>query len=161
MISPDDFKQVMRRWASTVTIVTTRAGERLHGLTVTAFSSLSAHPPMVFVCINKAAKAHDAIVESGSYCVNFLAADNKEMSDRFARAPAEERFTGLDVQTAATGSPILPGALAFFDCRVEHAHTAGDHTIFIAVVEASAVRRPEDAPLLYFHGNYHALGQKL
>ena len=160
MISPDEFKHVMRRWASTVTIVTTRAGDNLYGLTVTAFSSLSAHPPMVFVCINKAAKGHDAIVESGVFCVNFLGEDMKEMSDRFAKMPHEERFTGLDHRAEVTGAPILPGVLGFFDCRVELSLPAGDHTIFTGKVEASALARPDGTPLLYYNGGYHVLGER-
>ncbi len=161
MVTPDEFKQVMRRWASTVTVVTTRSKGALYGLTVTAFSSISAQPPGVFVCINKTAKSHDAIAEAGVFCVNFLGADMKDVSDRMARLPSEERFNGLVTTTAATGSPILQGALAYFDCRVEHAFAAGDHTIYTGLVEASGVSRPDDSPLLYFHGSYHALGAKL
>ena len=72
-------------------------------------------------------------------------------------------FAGLEgeIRTAVTGSPILPGVVAFLDCRVEHAFVAGDHTIFTGLVQASGVARPEEAPLLYFHGAYRALGDKL
>jgi flavin reductase (DIM6/NTAB) family NADH-FMN oxidoreductase RutF len=161
MVTPDEFKHVMRRWGSTVTVVTTKAGDRLHGLTVTAFSSLSVHPPMVFVCINKGARGHDAIAEAGVFCVNFLGPDMKEISDRFARPSTEDRFAGLDIRVEATGSPILPGVLAFLDCRVGNAFAAGDHTIYTGVVEAAGVARPDESPLLYFHGGYHALGEKL
>lgn len=161
MVTPDDFKQVMRRWASTVTVVTTRDQGALYGITVTAFSSISAHPPEVFVCINKAAKSHDAIASAGVFCVNFLGPDMKEMSDRMARLPMEERFNGVETTTAATGSPILKGAVAFLDCRVKLALAAGDHTIYTGTVEASSVMREGDPPLLYYHGGYHALGEKI
>lgn len=162
MVTPDDFKQIMRRWASTVTIVTTRSGSEIHGLTATAFSSLSASPPMVLVCVGRMARSHELITESGVFCVNFLAADMKDLSDRFAgRLTSEERYAGLDHTTHATGAPVLSRALAFLDCRVAQSFTAGDHTIFTGHVESAGLLRPDDLPLLYFHGTYRRLGDAL
>jgi flavin reductase (DIM6/NTAB) family NADH-FMN oxidoreductase RutF len=159
MVTVDDFKQVMRRWASTVTIVTTRSGDQIHGLTATAFASLSISPPTILVCVNKSARSHELIEESGIFCVNFLTPDLRELADRFAgRLPAEERFAGVDHAVEATGAPVLAQALAFLDCRVAQVFAASDHTIFTGKVEALGVRRPDDSPLLYFHGKYHKLG---
>jgi flavin reductase (DIM6/NTAB) family NADH-FMN oxidoreductase RutF len=159
MVDADDFKQVMRRWASTVTIVTTRSGDNIHGLTATAFSSLSVSPPTVLVCVNRATRTHELIEESGIFCVNFLASDLKELSDKFAgRLPGEERFAGVEHAAEVTGAPVLARALAFLDCRVAQVFAATDHTIFTGKVESVGVKRPEDSPLLYFHGRYHKLG---
>jgi flavin reductase (DIM6/NTAB) family NADH-FMN oxidoreductase RutF len=162
MVTPDDFKSVMRRWASTVNVITTRADEMIYGLTATAFSSLSAEPPLVFVCINRKTRTHPLIESSGIFCVNFLAADMKHVSDRFAgRVPDEERFKDLAHRSVATGAPVLLDAIAYLDCRVHAAHAAGDHTIFIGMVQASAVQKPDEAPLTYYNGKYHKLGEAL
>jgi flavin reductase (DIM6/NTAB) family NADH-FMN oxidoreductase RutF len=160
MVTPDDFKQVMRRWASTVNIITTRADDLIYGLTATAFSSLSAEPPLVFVCVNKKTRTHPLIEQSGVFCVNFLAPDMKHISDRFAgRVPDEERFKDLAYRTEATGSPVLNDAIAFLDCKVHEVFASGDHTIFVGHVQACGVNKPDLSPLLYFSGNYHALGE--
>lgn len=159
MVTPDAFKQVMRRWASTVNVVTTRHDDRIHGLTVTAFSSLQAAPPMVFVCVNRATRTHPMIAHSGIFCVNFLSPEMSHISDRFAgRVPEEDRFAGLDFREEATGAPVLSDAIAFLDCRVVSRFDAGDHTIFVGDVAALGVHKLEHAPLLYFNGQYRVLG---
>ncbi len=162
MISSELFKQVMRHWASTVTIVTTRADDTIYGLTATAFAPLNAEPPEVLVCINKRTRTHPLIEQGSVFCVNFLVPELKPLSERFAgRRPDEERFANVRFRSEATGAPVLSDALAYLDCRVVRALDAGEHTIFIGRVEAAEVLRPEHAPLLYFHGHYHVLGGRL
>ncbi len=161
MITTDDFKQVMRRWASTVNVITTRTGDMIYGLTATAFSSLSAEPPLVFVCVNRKGRTHPMIEQSGIFCVNFLAPEMQHVSDRFAgRIPDEERFKDLAHHAAATGAPVLDEAVAYLDCKVHEAFVAGDHTIFVGMVQAGGVQRPDLAPLLYFNGKYRVLGDE-
>jgi len=159
MLSPEDFKQVMRRWASTVTIITTRSGDLIYGLTATAFSSLSVNPPEVFISIYKQTRTHPLIEQGGVFCVNFLGPEMSHLSDRFAgRHPNEERFQGVRYRAEATGAPVLDDAIAYLDCTVARALDAGDHTIFIGAVQAAGVQRPDEAPLIYFNGRYHRLG---
>jgi flavin reductase (DIM6/NTAB) family NADH-FMN oxidoreductase RutF len=157
--TPDDFKQVMRRWASTVTVITTKTEDLIYGLTVTAFSSLTADPPEVFVSVYRKTRTHPLIVQSGIFCVNFLAPDMVEISNRFAgRMPDIERFAGMAHHTAATGAPVLDDAIAFLDCELAHAFEAADHTIFVGRVRACGVQNPDATPLLYFNGKYRELG---
>jgi flavin reductase (DIM6/NTAB) family NADH-FMN oxidoreductase RutF len=159
MVSADDLKHVMRRWASTVTIITTRADDFVYGLTATAFSSLTIEPPEVFISINKKTRTHPLIESSGVFCVNFLTPEMKHISDRFAgRHPDEERFKGVRYHREASGAPVLEDALAYLDCTVARALDAGDHTIFIGLVVAAAVRDADASPLLYFNGQYRHLG---
>lgn len=157
-MTPDDMKQVMRRWASTVTIITTKHDGLIYGLTATAFSSLAVDPPMVFVCVNTKTRTHPLIDASGIFCVNFLTPDMQAISDRFAgRMPDTERFAGLAHHVAATGAPVLSDALAYLDCKVVERHSGGDHTIFIGQVLDAKVQQPDAAPLLYFNGNYRKI----
>lgn len=155
MVTPDIFKAVMRRWVSTVNVVTTKHEGVIHGLTVTAFSSLSAEPPMVFVSINRNTRTHALVSASGVFCVNILAADMSHVSDKFAgRVTNEDRFINTTYHAAATGSPVLDEALAYLDCRVVNHHDEGDHTLFIAHAVAAGVQHPDAHPLLYGNGRY-------
>jgi flavin reductase (DIM6/NTAB) family NADH-FMN oxidoreductase RutF len=158
-MTPDIFKSVMRRWTSTVNVVTTRHEEVIHGLTVTAFSSLSADPPMAFVSINRHTRTHALVAASGVFCVSILAEQMKTISDRFAgRVNNEDRFAGLAHHAALTGAPVLDEAIAWLDCRVVNRHDEGDHTLFIGQVVAAAVQHPEARPLLYGNGQYLSPG---
>ncbi len=162
MVTADEFKQVMRRWASTVTIITTRVDDFIYGLTATAFSSLTVNPPEVFISINKQTRTHPLMEQSGIFCVNFLSPSMTHISDRFAgRHPSEERFQDVRFRSEVTGAPVLSDAIAYLDCRVARALDAGDHTIFIGEVVAAAVQDAEQSPLLYFNGAYYTLGDKL
>ena len=160
MIDRQLFKSALRQWASGVTIVTTRAGERSFGMTASAFSSVSLDPPRVLVCIEKKAHTLPWIARSGVFAVNVLADDQQELSTRFATEGNESlRFDGLACRSGPTGSPWLPGTVAVLDCRVAAAHDAGDHWIYVGDVlaaEAAAGREP----LLYFDARYRALAAR-
>ncbi len=161
-VTSDQFRQVMRRWASTVNVVTTRCDGLDYGLTVTAFSSLAATPPLVFASINTHTRTHPLIAKSGIFCVNFLAPTMRHVSDRFAgRWPDEERFAGLAHRVAATGAPVLNDAIAYLDCKVVQRFESGDHTIFVGEVMAGDAQHPDQTPLLYFNGKYCALGGEI
>lgn len=153
-ISADEFKTALRRWASGVTIVTARAGDRIHGMTVSAFSAVSLDPPLVLVCADKGANTTPLIAEGGVFAANVLAAGQEALSNRFASKKEEwRRFEGLEWGTLATGAPILPGVLAALDCRLVATHDAGDHLIYVGSVEA--IVASEQPPLIYFEAAYH------
>jgi len=152
------FKQVMRRWASAVTIVTTSVNDAVYGLTVSGFAGISLDPPLVMVSVGHDQNSHVWLQDGGCYAVNFLTEDQIDLSDRFAgrRPDVPDRFAGVPYHTQASGAPILDGCLAWFDCRVVAAHVVGDHTIFIGEVLAGEVVK-EARPLLYYDGAYRRL----
>ena len=154
--SADALKQVLSRWATGVTIVTARAGDRIHGMTVSAFSEVSLEPPLVLVCADKTSNTHPLIAEGGVFAVNVLASDQAELSNRFASKKDEHRrFVGLDIESGRTGAPLLAGTLAALDCTVVAAHDAGDHVIYVGRVEE--LRCSDGEPLLYYARGYHRL----
>lgn len=158
-VSADDFKAALRRWASGVTIVTACDGDTVHGMTVSAFSSVSMDPPLVLVCADKASNTNPVIARGGVFVANVLAAGQEALSDRFASKQEEwRRFEGLACRALVTGAPVLPGVLAALDCRVVAAHDAGDHVIYVGRVEAAESRDAE--PLLYYAAAYRALRPK-
>jgi flavin reductase (DIM6/NTAB) family NADH-FMN oxidoreductase RutF len=158
-ISQDEFKQALRRWVSGVTIVTTKAGDgQLLGMTVSAFSSVSAEPPLVLVCINQNSTSADAIIESGVFAVNILEAGQADLSGSFASSKTpEERFAEAQCSEGVTGAPLLDGCTANLDCALVQKVQAGSHWVFIG--EVQAVRSQDGAPLLYFDGGYRKIQQ--
>ena len=157
-ISSDTLKNIMRNYPTGVTVVTTVYNNEYYGLTVNSFTSLSLDPPLVLVAIDKRLASHEAIDKSNVYAVNILSDDLKELAVRFATAPREDRFKGLKIRTARTGSPISEGSIAYLDCRVTAKYPGGDHTIFIGeVVDAQVMNNK--LPLIYYNRGYYTIKQ--
>jgi flavin reductase (DIM6/NTAB) family NADH-FMN oxidoreductase RutF len=155
-IGPEVFKSALRCWSTGVTIVTARAGDRVHGMTVSAFSEVSLDPPLVLVCADKSSNTNPLIAEGRVFAVNILARGQEELSNRFASKRDEwRRFDGIAWDTARTGAPLLPGTVAALDCSVVAAHEAGDHVIYVGRVEEVRVA-PEREPLLHHAAKYGA-----
>ena len=153
-----DFKQAGRRFASGVTVVTTRVGEVVHGATVSAFTTLSLEPLQVMISLGQTGRLAALIRESGIFAVSILAAEQEAISRAFAtpsRPTCMHEFPDVRSQVAATGAPIVEGCLAFFDCSVADAIDTGDHTIFVGKVQS--VGAVDGAPLIYFDGAYRQL----
>jgi len=149
-VSIDLFKKAMSRFASGVTVVTTRSGAELAGLTASSFSSVSVDPLLILVCIGKRAWPHTLIRSSRVFGVNVLNTEQLYLAERFAGMGASQmdRFADLSYRTASTGSPILPGSSIFLDCQLWAEYEGGDHTIFVGEVIDGEVR-DEGAPLIY------------
>jgi flavin reductase (DIM6/NTAB) family NADH-FMN oxidoreductase RutF len=155
-VDPERFRTVLGSWATGVTIVTSREGDHVHGMTVSAFSSVSLDPPLVLVCAARSSLTSQLVQRSGVFAVSVLEQDQREISNRFASKKHEDvRFDGLECDDGATGCPHIPGAFATLDCRVSEVVDAGDHCIYIARVEAADTR--EGDPLLYYRGAYRKL----
>jgi flavin reductase (DIM6/NTAB) family NADH-FMN oxidoreductase RutF len=156
-ITSQEFRAVLGRFTTGVTVVTTCEGSRRAGITVNAFTSVSLDPPLVLICIERTAYIHDILVRSGIYAVNLLTAAQQHLSECFASRSAErdEEFCGQNSHDAVTGAPILDETLAFVDCRVIDIYPGGDHSIFLGRVEA--LGGGETSPLLYYRGAYSRL----
>ena len=145
----------MGRFTTGVTLITTRLGDELHGMTANAVTSLSLDPMLVLVCVDKTADTHDILSKAGVFAVNILNKAQAEISNRFAKKEFDGAH-GLDDLPhgfALTGAPIIEGALAYLDCRTITEHHGGDHTIFIGdVVEARELSEGE--PLVFYRGKY-------
>ncbi|MGI8812098.1 MAG: flavin reductase family protein [Pyrinomonadaceae bacterium] len=154
-VDPDEFRLVLSRFASGVTVVTAcDATGHPHGITVSAFCSVSLSPPLILVSIEKAAGSHDAIKGSGSFVVNILRESQRELSEHFA-LPINGKFASVEHRTGTGGIPVLSGTLGALECRLRNDYDGGDHTIFVGEVEDSSVEDGE--PLLYYRGGYHEI----
>ncbi|HJT35568.1 MAG TPA: flavin reductase family protein [Pirellulales bacterium] len=147
-------RRIMGHFATGVTVVTTRRGDDLYGMTANAFCSLSLDPPLVLVCVDKRAQMHEHLQESRFFAVNMLTDDQEALSRRFAmRGPKE--WSDLAISTKVTGAPIFDGVLAWLDCRVAEILPGGDHHIFTGEILAGEVG--SGRPLLYYCGKYAGL----
>ncbi|GAA3226397.1 flavin reductase family protein [Actinocorallia longicatena] len=152
------FRTVMRRVASTVTVITAADAKeglgREHGMTATAVSSLSMDPPALLVCVNQRTLLHDLMLRGPGFCVNVLAHDQSRVSAAFSGSVSPEaRFAVGDWRTAENGLRFLADGMASLFCRNTATVPYGTHTIFVGeVVEA----RQHDAerPLLYQDTRY-------
>src|SRR6266487_5119002 len=182
-IEKDFFRQVAGQFATGISVVTTHCQGTLAGLTVNAFCTVSLEPPLVLVCIDLNSTVLPCIRNSGTFVVNILTDEQEHLSRCFATSTLEryEYFCHASFHTAATGSPVIDGTLAFFDSRIVAEYPGGDHIIFIGQVEAMgthgrvAFAHEEDRqhatiteyednaseekklPLAYYLGNYRHL----
>jgi flavin reductase (DIM6/NTAB) family NADH-FMN oxidoreductase RutF len=154
-LDPDRFRSVLGRFASGVTVVTAvDAAGRDHGMTVSAFCSLSLDPPLVLVCVDRDASMHGLLHEASHFTVNILAAGQEALSRRFSHRDAD-RFDGIGYTRGAAGTAILDDVLAWLECRIVARHAGGDHTIVVGEAEDAESRA--DRPLLYYRGGYATL----
>ena len=150
-------------FATGVTIVTVALEGEVHGMTANAFASVSLEPPLVLVCVDHNARTRAHLHARKRFGVNVLGEDQRLISEYYAqpvydhkRADAE---AGARFDRTAHGTPVLHGALAYLECKLQSAQDAGDHTIFIAEVEDVVVR--EGNPLLFFRGMYRKIGENV
>lgn len=159
-IQSEDYRDALRHFPAGVTIVTLKAkGEdKPHGLTVSAFASVSPSPPLIMVAIDHRGASYDLMEREGTvFAVNILPQDKSELSNRFAWVDDADRFAEGDWGTAVTGAPILKDALAWLDCTIHARYEAGSNTIYIGHVQASGVPRPDEPPLIYWNRKYQKL----
>ena len=151
-IDPREFRNTLGRFATGVTVITTEKDGQIHGMTANAFLSVSLDPPLVLVSVDNRATMHKILPESKRYGVSILAADQEPLSNHFARRPVE----GLKIPFVEKhGVPVLDGAVAQIIARVVEEHRAGDHTLYIGLVEH--LEWTDEKPLLFFAGQYHHL----
>jgi flavin reductase (DIM6/NTAB) family NADH-FMN oxidoreductase RutF len=160
-ISDAEYRETLARFATGVAVVTAAGPRGPHGVTVTAFASLSLVPPLVLVCLERGRPSHEVIERSGVFAVNLLAAGQENVSRFFAasdRPEGPDAFRGIPYRLGRSGVPLLEGAVARMECRIAASHPGGDHTIFVGLVEAASVD-PGRRPLVYYNRAYRMLAE--
>lgn len=145
----------MGRFATGVTVITARHEEHTHGMTANAFMSVSLDPPLVLVSLENRTRMHQILPGVGRFGVSVLAEHQEEFSRHFAGRPVD----GLEIRFLMhEGIPLLEGAVAHFVAQVVDAHPAGDHTLYIGLVEHFEWR--EGKPLIFYSGGYQQLPEE-
>ena len=156
-MNAEQFRLGMRALAGAVSVITASHSGHRYGMTATAVCSATADPPTVLVCINRSTTTHDAIAKSGSFCVNVLRAEDKEISTLFSGLQkGEGRFRAGQWTKLGTGAPVLVESLVSFDCRITNKLVHGTHTVFLGEVEQLLIGA-KGRPLLYADGQYAKL----
>jgi flavin reductase (DIM6/NTAB) family NADH-FMN oxidoreductase RutF len=157
-ITSEEFRDCLRHFPSGVTIVTVHSQGMDHGLTVSAFASVSPEPPLIMVIIDQQHSAYPLLEQEGAtFAVSILREDQTELSERFAWVKDEDRFLLGDWRPAATGALVLEDCLAWLDCTLFARYPAGTHTIYVGEVVASHVAHPGQPPLTYWNRHYRRL----
>lgn len=143
-------------------MITVDQDGEVHGMTANAFTSVSLDPMLVLVCVDHRARTHAHLHAKKRFGINVLSENQRAISEYYARATETHQHAeqaGARFEHTRHGTPVLHGALAYLECRLQSAHDAGDHTIFIAEVEDATVR--DGNPLLFFRGKYQGIGEEI
>ncbi|TNC48117.1 flavin reductase [Mumia zhuanghuii] len=169
------FRDVLGRFASGVTVVTTVADGVDHAMTASAFCSVSLEPPLVLVVVDRRNRFHDAVLDSGTWGVSVLAEEGQDDATWLARRgrPLENQLEHVRHHRGRqTGAALLDRAIGWLECRTWHTYDGGDHTIVVGEVLGASVRADGDVPappgsgfaestlgepLLYYRSHYGAL----
>lgn len=156
-----EYRRVVGRFATGVTVVTTLLGDEQHAMTCNSFTSVSLEPVLVLFCAEKVARFHDVVLSTGEWAVSVLAQGQEQVSRHFALRGRSlgEQFAAVDHTTAPiTGAAVLTGAVAALECRTVSVTDAGDHTVIVGEVLGLDVPAPAGEPLLYYEGRYRTFG---
>ena len=154
-LGPDELRQALGRFVTGVTIVTCRDEQgQAVGLTANSFNALSLAPPLVLWSLRQASSSIAAFTGASHFAVNVLAADQVDLSRRFAR-PSSAKFDEGEWTDGQGGAPLLAGCVAVFECRRRSHHEAGDHVLFIG--EVLRIGGSSATPLVYHAGHYRTL----
>ena len=148
------FRTLMGRFATGVTVLAARRpGGQAVGMTASSIASASLEPPLVLVCVDRKHDIHPVLESRQPFAFSILAADQEEVSRRFA-AFEGDRFEGVGYHEVA-GLPVIDGAVGHLECQWHSSFPAGDHTVFLGLVTGGEVS--ERRPLLHYRGGYAAL----
>ena len=154
-VAPAQFRQLLGRFATGVTVLTTRdARGQPIGMTASSVASVSLEPPLLLVSVNMQHDMHAALSAASRFVLNVLAADQEAIARRFA-AEHPDRFERIGYHETKHGIPVLDGVLASIECDKYAAVPGGDHTVFFGLVTGGAVS--DRRPLLYYRGGYAGL----
>jgi len=159
-VDPLEYRRVVGRFATGVTVVTTLVDDEQHAMTCNSFTSVSLDPVLVLFCAEKVARFHAAVLATGRWAVSVLAQQQEAIARQFAvrGRPLEDQFAGLPfVAGRYTGAAVLAGAVAALECRTVSTLDAGDHTVVVGEVLAVGVPDADAGPLLYYQGRYRGL----
>ena len=151
----EELREVMRRFPAPVAVVTAEVDGERFGLTVGSLVSLSLAPPLAGISIGKDSSSHEPIRRAVGWAASLLGGGQTRIAQHFARSgiPPLALWHGVDVRDGARG-PLVEGALGWLECRTVAEHEAGDHTIFIAEVEAIELGASGEG-LVYRGGGFH------
>jgi flavin reductase (DIM6/NTAB) family NADH-FMN oxidoreductase RutF len=153
-VSPEDYREALRKFASGITIVTVAHGNELHGMTASSFAAASLSPPLVLVCLERSSRTRSLVLEASSFAANILG-DHQESIARSFSESGPKPFQELRHRPGKFGAPLLEGAIAWIECSVWRVIETGDHDVIVGEVQACDSQ--PGLPLVYFNRSYRSL----
>lgn len=150
-IDSAEFRTVLGHFASGVTIVAGHGPDGPCGFTCQSFFGASLNPPLILISPQLTSTSWPKVADTGYFCVNVLSAGQEAMSRAFA-VSGGDKFQGVGWSAGPTGSPILHGSLAWFDCRIHEVHQAGDHYLVLGWVLEMGYENGK--PLIFYRGGF-------
>ena len=152
-VDNDLFKELMRRFAAGVTLITFNENNKFGGLTVSSFCSLSMNPPLVLICIDRKIASHESLEKTDVFGVSICNSEQGKLAWDFASSKIDknELIKSLPHTLTKLGTPLLEGCLATMECKITQKHDGGDHTIFVGQVEEG--KFDENAEPLVYYGS--------
>ena len=158
-VSPTEFRAACGLFPTGVTVVTRRLADgRPHGMTVSSFTSVSLEPPLILVCIDRAAVFLEDLPSDLQFAINVLHEDQQALSRVFSNRNEAERFANAQWDWSDRQVPLLFGVIATFECTLQQAVEAGDHVILVSQVDR--LRSAEGRPLVWCDRSYHCLSTR-
>ncbi len=158
VIESADFRRVLGRFPTGVTIVTAVGDDGPVGVAIGSFASISLDPPLVGFFLGTTSSSGPVITTAGSFCVNVLAHDQLELCGRMA-SKSPDKFDGVEWSPApGSGAPVLPGAHAIIDCRVDQIVRLGDHDLIVGRVVHLDADDDAAGPMVFHQGRYGTFG---
>jgi len=154
-VAPSQFKNVMRRFASTVCVITAGRELNLNGMTATAVCGVSAEPPSILIVVNRENRSHALIEKTRVFAVNILSSEQQGLALHFSSRPAAP-FASIAYRLGSTNAPILEDCTGYLECVVDSQLKSGTHSIFVGRVVASG--ETDRLPLGYRNGAFSACG---
>lgn len=156
----DSFRRAMGRFATGVTMLTTRTRGIDHAMTASAVTSVSLLPLLLLVCIEREGRFHDAVIDAGFFGVSVLPARDRSAAEWLATRgrPLHGQLDRIPHSHGpATGAALSDDALSTFECRTTAVHPAGDHSIVVGAVVSVTSAPSSGAALVYYRGRYETL----
>lgn len=155
-LDPALFRSILGRFATGVAILTAQEEDGTdHGMTVSAFSSLSLDPPLVLACVERTTVMHRVLTTADRFAISILAEGQEALSRRFSE-PIDDRFDGIGIRRGVTGAPLIEQAVATLECTLQDRLPGGDHVIYTGLVLTGDVHG--GPPLIYYRSGYTTLG---
>lgn len=148
MIKAQEFKDIVSRFPTGVTIITCSFKGKLYGFTANSFASVSLDPPLILFCIAKSSGSYEAFMNAEHFAVNFLASNQEDIAKHFA-SRAVDKFADIDFTINPSGLPLLNESLGYIENSKYDIHDAGDHSIILGKVIAGEIDKV--APALTYH----------
>jgi len=155
------FKNVLSRWATGITVITTAQDENWQGFTANSFATVSIDPPLITMNVAKRLEAATIIQQTGMFAINILRAEQIQWGKIFAGfTETDNRFENIDIKLSDGGCPLLPDTLGWLECDVYHMLDVGENLLFVGQVKDAGWTEDDADPLLYFHRHWGKFQQE-